>query len=74
MWWSSRTREILGQTYRHFNDIYNWCKTCSTCTTRKILSPKQRAALVTMSAGYPTQIIAVGHTILYYGVGDYFTH
>ena len=67
----------------HYTDTYNWCQTCSTCATRKTPSPRQRAALGTISAGYPTQIMAVdivgplieserGNSYIMV-VGDYFT-
>ena len=42
-----------------WNDVQNWCKTCSTCATRKTLGPKRQAPLGTICAGYPMQVVAV---------------
>ncbi|KAL5469080.1 hypothetical protein EMCRGX_G030273 [Ephydatia muelleri] len=36
-----------------------WCKTCASCATRKTSAPKNRAALQTVQAGSPMQIVAV---------------
>ena len=42
-----------------WNDVQNWCNTCSTCAIRKTPGPKRRAPLGTIRAGYPMQIVAV---------------
>ena len=67
----------------HFNDIKNWCNTCTTCATHKTAHPKQKAVLQTMQAGYPLQIVAVdilgplpesdNRNSYIMVVGDYFT-
>jgi len=67
----------------HYNDVKNWCNTCTTCATHKTVPPKQKAALQTVTAGYPLQIVAVdilgplpesetGNSYIMV-VGDYFT-
>ena len=67
----------------HYNDITNWCNTCVTCATQKSSAPKQKAALQTVQAGYPLQMVAVdilgplpeseaGNSYLLVA-GDYFT-
>ena len=68
----------------HFSDVHNWCESCISCTTRKTPTPGRRAALGTIAAGYPMQIIATdlvgplpesdnkNKYILV--VADYFTH
>ena len=67
----------------HYTDVCNWCQTCPTCATRKTPAPRQHATLGTISAGYPTQIMAVdllgplteseeGNSYIMV-VGDYFT-
>ena len=43
----------------HFSDVHNWCKSCVSCTTRKTSTPRRKAALGTIVAGYPMQIIAI---------------
>ena len=61
----------------------NWCNTCVTCATHKTSPPKPKAALQTVQAGYPLQIVAVdivgpfpeseaGNSYILV-VGDYFT-
>ena len=42
-----------------WNDVSNWCRTCPNCATRKTPSPRGKAPLGTIVAGYPMQIIAV---------------
>ena len=42
-----------------WKDVNNWCRTCSTCATRKTPTPKARAPLGTIRAGYPMQVMAV---------------
>ena len=67
----------------HFNDVRDWCLTCQACATRKTPVPARRAPLGTITAGYPTQIMAVdilgplpespnGNSYILV-VGDYFT-
>ena len=67
----------------HFNDIKNWCNTCVTCAAHKTSPPRRKAALQTVQAGYPLQLVAVdilgplpesesGNSYLLV-VGDYFT-
>ena len=66
-----------------FNDVHDWCLTCKDCATRKTLPPTCQAKLGTITAGYPTQIMAVdilgpfpeslsGNSYILV-VGDYFT-
>ena len=43
----------------HFNDVRDWCQTCATCATRKSPSHSPRSPLGTITANYPTQIMAV---------------
>ena len=67
----------------HFNEVRNWCLTCKDCATRKTHAPARRAPLGTVTAGYPTQVMAVdlvgplpqspnGNSYILV-VGDYFT-
>ena len=42
----------------HFRDVHNWCESCISCSTRKTPAQGRRAALGTIAAGYPMQIIA----------------
>jgi len=37
----------------HFNDVWNWCRSCSSCITRKTPAPSQHGPLGTIAAGYP---------------------
>jgi len=66
----------------HYNDIRDWCQTCTTCASRKTLTHSPKSPLGTISASYPTQIMAVdlvgllpeskkGHICIMV-VGDYF--
>ena len=81
--------KTMAQLREHFywsgqwRDVSNWCRTCSTCATRKTLVPKLRAPLGNIQAGYPMQILAVdilgplprseaGNSYILV-VGDYFT-
>ena len=41
----------------HFSDVHNWCESSVSCTTRKTSTPRRKAALGTIVAGYPMQII-----------------
>ena len=43
----------------HANDVKNWCRACPSCSTRKTPTPKQRAPLGSLQAGYPMQIVSV---------------
>ena len=67
----------------HFTDVRNWCLTCKNCATRKTPAPTCQAPLVTVSAGYPTQLMAInlvgplpespnGNSYILV-IGDYFT-
>ena len=40
-------------------DVRDFCRTYTTCATRKTPTPRRRAPLGTIKAGYPMQIIAV---------------
>ena len=68
----------------HYNDVRDWCQSCSACAKRKQPVPSRRAPMQTISAGYPTQIMVVdllgplpesmkgNHYVMV--VGDYFFH
>ena len=67
----------------YHKDTSNWCKTCSTCCTRKTPAPKNRALLQSIKVGSPLQVVAVdivgplpesdnGNAYILV-VGDYFT-
>ena len=43
----------------HYNDVQNWCGSCSACASRKNPSPKARAPLTSIKTGYPLQIVAM---------------
>ena len=43
----------------HYNDVRDWCKTCVACSKRKSPPTTQKAPLQTITAGYPTQVMAV---------------
>ena len=43
----------------HYNDIRDWCQTCGTCAKRKSPPTSGRAPMQTITAGYPTQVMAV---------------
>ena len=43
----------------HYNDIRDWCQTCKTCAKRKSPVPGRQAPMQTITAGYPTQVMAV---------------
>lgn len=43
----------------YWNDVYNWCKTCSGCATRKSTTPSRRTPMNNVTADYPTHIMAV---------------
>ena len=42
----------------HWSDVHHWCSTCATCASRKTPSPKHKAELQPVKAGYPMQIVA----------------
>ena len=42
----------------HWSDVNQWCRTCATCASRKIPTPKLKAHLNPVKAGYPMQIVA----------------
>ena len=43
----------------HYNDVRDWCRTCAPCAARKTPAPRGRAALHSIQAGYPMQMVAV---------------
>ena len=43
----------------HYNDIRDWCQTCKACAKRKSPVPGRQAPMQTITAGYPTQVMAV---------------
>ena len=43
----------------HYNDVQDWCGSCSACASRKNPSPKARAPLTSIKTGYPLQIVAM---------------
>ena len=43
----------------HYNDVKDWCQTCATCASRKSSTHSPKTALGTISATYPTQVMAV---------------
>lgn len=65
------------------SDVKNFCRACPNCATRKTPTPKRRAPLGTIKAGYPMQIVAVdilgplpeteNKNSYILVVGDYFT-
>ena len=42
-----------------YNDVCDWCHTCSVCASRKPLVPKPRALLKPVRVGLPMQLVAV---------------
>ena len=68
----------------HYNDIRDWCQTCATCASRKMPTHSSRLPLGSVSASYPTQIMAVdlvgplpekdSGNVYIMVVGDYFSH
>ena len=42
-----------------WNDVRDWCQTCTACARRKGPAPKHRAPLQRVKAGSPMQIVAV---------------
>ena len=43
----------------HFNDVRDWCQTRGACAKRKSPPTSGRAPMQTITAGYPTQVMAV---------------
>ena len=43
----------------HYNDVKDWCQTCVACVKRKSPPTSSRAPMQTITAGYPTQVMAV---------------
>ena len=43
----------------HYNDVRDWCQTCVACFKRKSPPTSRRAPMQTITAGYPTQVMAV---------------
>ena len=46
----------------HYNDVRDWCQTCKVCAKRKSPIRGRQAPMQTITAGYPTQVMAVGTT------------
>jgi hypothetical protein len=40
----------------YFNDVRHWCRTCASCATTKTPTPKNRACLKPIVAGYPCRL------------------
>ena len=67
----------------HYNDVRDWCQTCATCASRKMPTHSSRSPLGSISASYPTQIMAVdlvgplpesdSGNVYIMVVGDYFS-
>ena len=67
----------------HWNEVQNWCNTCSACATRKTSAPEQRAGLQPLQTGYPMLLVAIdilgplpesnAGNICILVAGDYFT-
>ena len=60
----------------HYSDERDWCQTCATCASRKSLTHSPKSALGTISAVYPTQVMAVdlvGPLPDIMVMGDYFS-
>ena len=43
----------------HYNDVRDWCQTYKACAKRKSPVPGRQAPMQTITAGYPTQVMAV---------------
>ena len=43
----------------HCNDVRDWCQTCKACAKQNSPVPGRQAPLQTITAGYPTQVMAV---------------
>jgi len=43
----------------YWNDTHHWSQTCASCVTRKPLTQSRRAPLNTITASYPTEIMAM---------------
>ena len=43
----------------HYNDVRDWCQSCRACAKMKQPVTSMRALMQTITAGYPTQIMAV---------------
>ncbi len=42
-----------------YRDVKNFCQACPSCATTKTPTPKRRAPLGTIKAGYPMEIVAL---------------
>ena len=42
-----------------YNDVRDWCRTCTTCASRKTPTPKPRAPLQSVQTGFSMQLVAV---------------
>lgn len=43
----------------HYNDVYNWCLSCSNCATRKNPTQHSKAPMSNITVGNPLQMVAV---------------
>ena len=43
----------------HYRDVQTWCRTCSSCATRKTSTPHQRGNLQPVVVGAPMQLVAI---------------
>ena len=43
----------------HYNDVRDWCQTYKACAKRKSPVQGRQAPMQTITAGYPTQVMAV---------------
>ena len=67
-----------------YNDVRDWCRTCSVCASRKTPAPKPRASLKPVRVGLPMQLVAVdilgplpesrAGNSYFLVAADYFTH
>ena len=57
----SKTLQKLKERFYwpgHTADVQEWCRSCEPCAQRKMPNPKPRAALVSIQAGCPMQLVA----------------
>lgn len=43
----------------YHSDVRDWCRTCPQCVARKTPSPRSKAPLTGIQAGFPMQMVAV---------------
>ena len=61
-WGRKKTLSKLKERFYwpgQYNDVRDWCRTCTTCASRKTPTPKPRAALQSVQTGFPMQLVAV---------------